>query len=115
MPKVTDTKKELIGFKGTTSEKEFLIKCAEKNGMNLSQYMRARLLEDEVNMSEEIGQKQLTQIELDLIKSSLGSYNLINSLVHKSLTEEELEKAHKKTTDLLEKRGYKLPENNSQD
>jgi len=106
--KMKDSKNEKITFKVTSLERKFLEEKAAKNGMNLSEFMRARVIEDYIENHEEIGQKKLTQIELDLIKASLGTYNLVNFFLHKHLSEKELEDINKKTTDLLEKRNYKV-------
>lgn len=103
-----DSKNDKITFKVTHSEKKFLEAKAEKNGMNLSEFVRARLIEDPIESAPESGQKSLTQIELDLIKSSLGIYNLVNLIAHKNLSTEDIEKANQQTKELLDKKGYKL-------
>lgn len=110
MPKVNTTKKEMIGFRGSESEKGFLTKRAEKNGMNLSQYMRMVLLEENPDISEEIeltnSKKNYSPLEQDLIKFVVGTYDLVNIIAHKNFSSEELENGKQKLTEWLEKKGY---------
>jgi len=111
MPKTNNTKKEMIGFRGSESEKAFLTKRAEKNGMNLSQYMRMVLLEENADILEEIkstnSQKNYSPLEQDLIKFVVGTYDLVNIIAHQNFKPEELDKGKQKLTEWLERKGYK--------
>lgn len=105
-----DSKSYLINFKTTTSEKKFLEERAASNGMNLSEFIRARLFEDGLEIIQEIKenpeQKNLTKFHKDLIKFTLGSYQLINRMAHKNFDTQTLQRINDETLSWLEKNGY---------
>lgn len=98
----------MVGFKVSKAENKYLEDKAAENDMNLSEYCRARLLEDEVHYDGETLNKYPTKFEQDLIKLVAGSYNLINLIAHKDFDSDVLRREGEGVQEWLEKHNYKV-------
>lgn len=109
-------KKVLIGFRGTDKEKSYLETRSKANGFeNVSDFLRAKLFEDNVEMTEELEEnsrsKKPSHLEVDLIKMCVGTYNLVNRMAAQKLSEKEMIEEREKAKNWLEKKGYNSPKN----
>ena len=95
-----------ITFKVSEEESKILDQEAQENGMTRSQYIKARLFEDNIDRNQ-LNSKNLSDYEKDLISSSKKAFNLIylvaESLVSKEKAQDIVERADK----ILIEKGYK--------
>lgn len=95
-----------VSIKITDEQNEYLEKEAQDNGMNKSEYIKARLFEDSVNDSK-IKLQALSEFEKDLISCAKKAVNFAYLAAKKLASEEELYEATKGAENLLLGKGYK--------
>ncbi len=95
-----------VVFKVNLKEEKFLQDMADKNNLDVSKYIRARLFEDHNFEEKGEDKKSTNKFEKDVVKLLANSYNLIFKIAEKNFAEDELLEASKKSKDWIEKNEY---------
>lgn len=102
--------RKTIGFKVTEEQNNYLEQEAADNGMNMSEYVKARLFDDKFD-NLVIRSQTLSTFERDLISCAKKAANFSYLAAKKLASVEEIDEASKSADSLLIEQGYKNKSN----
>ncbi len=101
---------KIVSFRISPEQYSDLKKKAELNGMEKSEYIKARLFDDKVDIAR-LNKNHLSKYERDLINSSKKACNLAYRIALQLLSKQEADAIIKDCHDTLVKHGYADDEN----